>query len=112
MDRVVEHLMALPAWAAVTLGFLLPALEASSWPGIVLPGQSAVMAGGLLASHGRAPIELVLAAAVLGAVVGPSLGYGVGRKWGQAMRDRLPQRLVRRVDLARTEELLRTLGGV
>jgi membrane-associated protein len=111
MDRIVDHLMALPAWAAVTLVFLLPALEASSWPGIVLPGQSAVMAGGLLASHGRAPIELVLAAAVLGAVTGPSLGYWVGRTWGPAMRERLPKRLVRRIDLARTEELLRRLGA-
>ncbi|GGO95501.1 DedA family protein [Wenjunlia tyrosinilytica] len=111
MDRVIEHLLALPAWAAVTMVFLLPALEASSWPGVVLPGQSAVMAGGVLAYHGKAPIAVVLAAAVLGAVAGPGIGYAVGRRWGGAMLARLPKRLVKPADLDRAQDRLRHLGA-
>ncbi|GAB2631102.1 hypothetical protein GCM10027168_73110 [Streptomyces capparidis] len=111
MDHVVEWLLTLPMWITVTLVFLLPALEAAAFPGVFLPGQSAVMAGGVLAYHGTAPIGAVLAAAVLGAVVGPGVGYLVGRRCGTPLLARVPEWLVKSKDLARAEELLRRLGG-
>ncbi|KRV49598.1 hypothetical protein AQ490_19960 [Wenjunlia vitaminophila] len=111
MDQIVDRLLALPAWLTLILVFLLPALEAAAFPGVLLPSQSAVMAGGVLAYHGSAPIGAVLVAAVLGAVVGPGVGYLVGQRCGALMVARVPEWLVKSADLARAEDLLRRLGG-
>lgn len=102
---------ALPAWAALLLVFLVPALEASAVAGAVLPGQSAIVAGGLLAYQGRLPFGAVLTAAVLGAVVGPGIGYAVGRRWGPTMHRRIPRWLLRPADVARAERVIHRIGG-
>ena len=63
--------------------FLLAALEASTMLGIVIPGETAIFVGGVLAWYGRASIALVVAAAILGAIAGDSLGYWIGARWGE-----------------------------
>jgi len=60
----------------------LPALEASAFVGLVFPGEIAVILGGVLASQGRAPLWVFVLAAVSGAIIGDSIGYLVGRRWG------------------------------
>ena len=60
--------------AVVGLVFLFPALEASAFVGFVIPGEVAVILGGVVAYQGRAPLWAVVVAAVLGAVIGDSLG--------------------------------------
>lgn len=111
MDWLTSHLMTLPGWSVLVLVFLVPALETCSFPGVLLPGQSTVLFGGVLAHYGRAPLASVALAATLGAVTGPSVGYLVGRAWGPAMSNRLPRRLVRPADVARVEALVRRLSG-
>jgi membrane protein DedA with SNARE-associated domain len=49
--------------------------------GIPIPGETITLAGGFLAGNGELKYPLVLLAAVGGAVVGDSAGYGLGR-WG------------------------------
>ena len=46
--------------------------------GLPLPGESLVVAAGMLASHGQMNIWLVLASAFLGSILGDNLGYWVG----------------------------------
>lgn len=59
---------------------LLPALEAAvPVVGALLPGQTAVMAGGVLASHGHVSVLAALLAALGGALLGNLAGYAVGR---------------------------------
>jgi membrane-associated protein len=91
--------------------FALPALEASALVGIVVPGELALVLGGVLAHAGRVPLWAVALAGAAGAVVGDSVGYAVGRGLGERLLARLPRRLVRPGQVERGMALVRRLGG-
>jgi membrane protein DedA with SNARE-associated domain len=65
--------------------FLLIMFEAS---GVPLPGETALVAGGVLASQGRLEIYYVVVLAALGAIIGDNLGYLVGRRGGRRLLER------------------------
>lgn len=56
--------------------------------GVPVPGETAVIVGGALASQGKLQIELVIALAALAAIVGDNLGYLIGRKGGRWLLER------------------------
>jgi membrane-associated protein len=89
--------------------FPLPALEASTLLGLVLPGEVAVLLGGVLAEQGLVPVAAVMAAAVAGAVVGDSVGHALGARLGPALRSRTSDRGRRRLD--RGCAVIRRRGG-
>jgi membrane-associated protein len=91
--------------------FALPALEASTLLGVVVPGELAVVLGGVLAHSGRVPLWAVAVAGAAGAVVGDSVGYALGRRFGGRLLVHLPRRLVRPGQVERAMALLRRLGG-
>ena len=81
--------------------------------GIPLPGETALIVFGVLASRGNYAIEWVISLAALAAVVGDNLGYWViGRYGGRALfrRWRWLSRYADRV-LPATERLMRRHGG-
>jgi membrane protein DedA with SNARE-associated domain len=57
--------------------FLLVMAESS---GIPIPGETALIAASVLASQGKLKIELVIACAALGAIIGDNIGYSIGRR--------------------------------
>ncbi len=73
----VGHLV--EVWGYPILGLLVAAESA----GVPLPGETAVIVGGVLASQGKLNIELVIAVAALAAIVGDNIGYQIGRKGGR-----------------------------
>ncbi len=79
---VTDRILSLPGWLVLVLVFAFPALEASAFVGFVFPGEIAVILGGVAASRGTVPLWAVIAAAVSGAIIGDSIGYLVGRRWG------------------------------
>jgi membrane protein DedA with SNARE-associated domain len=87
LGQLVDRILGLHGWAVLAVVFLAPALEASAFLGVLIPGEIAVLLGGVLAFQHRAPLPAVLAAAVAGAVVGDSVGYLVGRRWGRRLLD-------------------------
>jgi undecaprenyl-diphosphatase len=111
MGQLAEGLLQLSGGAALACLFLLPALEAPAFLGLVLPGELALVLGGVLAAQGRVPLAAALAAGVAGALAGDSAGYWLGRRWGPRL---LATRLGRRVGparLHRVESLLLRGGG-
>ena len=62
------------------LVFLLVMGESS---GVPIPGETALITGAVLASQGKLEIEIVIAVAALGAIVGDNIGYLIGRKGGR-----------------------------
>src|SRR6266852_1915620 len=88
-------------WVAITLIAVLVFGETAIFLGFVLPGEAAVVFGGVLASRGHLSLHLLIG--VVPAVTGPMVGYEVGKRMG----DRLfTARTLRRVsgplDRART----------
>ncbi len=67
--------------------------EAAFFLGFVVPGETAVLLGGFLASTGRLSVFVLGAVVVVAAIVGDSVGYEVGRRFGPRM---LRSRLLRR----------------
>jgi membrane protein DedA with SNARE-associated domain len=67
-----HHLLHAYGYPVITL---IVALECA---GIILPGETMLVAASLAASHGHLKIGLVVGAAASGAIIGNLAGYGVG----------------------------------
>src|SRR5438128_1324439 len=68
------------------LGYVaLAALIAGETMGIPLPGETALIAAGILASEGHLSIELVIVVAAAAAIVGDNVGFWIGRKGGRRL---------------------------
>ncbi len=81
--------------------------------GVPLPGETALIAFGLLAAEGHYSIAVVIALAAAGAIVGDNLGYWlIGRLGGRALfeRWRWLNKYSDRV-LPRAESLMQRHGG-
>jgi membrane protein DedA with SNARE-associated domain len=57
--------------------------------GIPLPGEIVLMTAALMSSQGSVNPWLVGLSGIIGAVIGDSIGYSIGRKGGQPLLDRL-----------------------
>jgi undecaprenyl-diphosphatase len=111
MTSVVAHLLALPAWLALVVIFALPALEASVFLGFLIPGETALVLGGVLAGTHALPLLAVLALGILGAIVGDSVGYYVGRRWGRRVLDSTLGRFIKAERIERGQAYLAARGG-
>ena len=59
--------------------------ETAIFLGFVLPGEAAVVFGGVLASRGHLSLPALIAVVVVTAVTGPLVGYEVGRRMGDRL---------------------------
>jgi membrane protein DedA with SNARE-associated domain len=67
--------------------FGIVALEsAGAW----VPGETALVTAGVLASRGHLDIELVVIVAALAAILGDNVGYWIGRTGGRRLAERFP----------------------
>lgn len=111
LNAIINHLLVFSGWSAIALVFLLPALESSVFLGFVIPGETAVVVGGFLAYEHRVTLAGILAAAIGGAIVGDSVGFAVGERWGDALLARLPKRLVKPEHVIQGKQMITRLGG-
>ena len=65
--------------------FLLVGIESA---GVPLPGETALIIGGLAASQGRLSIAMVIVVAASAAIIGDNVGFLVGRRAGRALLSR------------------------
>lgn len=111
MTQLLALLLALPPVLVLAAALVLPAMEASTLIGLVVPGETAVFVAGLTAHSGHLPLWAVMVAACSGAVAGDQIGFTLGRRWGPALIDHLPRRLRGSAQLDRATALLRRRGG-
>ena len=112
MSSLIEHILHLSGWLALLIVFAVPALESSVFLGFFFPGETALILGGVLASYGRVSLWAVLVAGISGAVIGDSVGYLVGREYGQRLLQTRPFRRVLRPErLQRGQDYLARRGG-
>lgn len=111
MSGLVDSLLGVPPGVAYLLIGVLVFAEAAIFVGFVLPGETAVILGGVLASAGRLSLAWLLVLVVVAAIVGDSIGYEVGRVAGpRILRSRPLRRYRERLDSARG--FLRRRGGM
>jgi membrane-associated protein len=111
LSSLVGELANLHGWLAYGLIAALVFGETAIFLGFVLPGEAAVVLGGFLASRGNVSLALLIMVVVVTAVVGPLVGYEIGRRMG----DRLfASRLLRRIPggVEKATSTLRNRGGV
>jgi membrane protein DedA with SNARE-associated domain len=88
---------------------LLVFSEAALFVGFVLPGETSVLVAGLIASQGRINVVVVCVIVVAAAILGDTVGYFVGERYGSRLFNlRLLRK--RRADLDRALEGLRERG--
>ena len=78
-------LLKLSAHAGYAILFLLVGVEAS---GVPVPGETALIAAGILASKGKLDITFVILVAATAAIVGDNVGYLIGRTGGRRLLER------------------------
>jgi membrane-associated protein len=108
---ISDHLLALNGTMVLLAVFLLPALESSVFLGFLIPGETAVVIGGVTAYNGRNALWVVMVVAIAGAIIGDSIGYAVGKRWGDALLKRIPPRLVKPAQVRQSKDLIQRLGG-
>lgn len=111
MGHLLEGILHLPPLLALALVFLLPALEASAFIGVVVPGEIGVILGGVLANQHKLSLTVVIIAGIAGAIIGDSAGYWVGKRYGERLMSKIPNRVLKPENITRTEETIRRLGG-
>ncbi len=97
----------LPAYLIITA---LVFAEDALFIGFILPGETAAVLGGVLASQNHLQLWLILVLVILAAITGDSVGYQIGRHFGpRIMASPLLQK--RRTQLDQARDLLARRGG-
>jgi len=65
---------------------LLSFAEAAAFVGFVLPGETSLLIGGVLAHSKVWPLWLFIICAIIGAIAGDSVGYEVGKHFGARIK--------------------------
>jgi membrane-associated protein len=107
---LLHSLTSLPAgWIYLAVGLLVFA-EDAVFVGFLIPGETAAVIGGVTANSGRTNLVVMMAVVVAAAILGDSVGYEVGRRFGgRLLASGALRRRRKRVDQAR--EYLARRGG-
>jgi membrane-associated protein len=82
-DWLIAHNLQVPLFILL---LLFAFLEAAAFLGFVLPGETSLLIGGVLAHSQVWPFWLFLVTAIIAAVAGDSVGYEVGKHFGSRIR--------------------------
>jgi membrane protein DedA with SNARE-associated domain len=110
MTRFVDQLLNVPPVLAYVLICLLAFGEAAVFIGFVLPGETAAILGGVLAAADKIELWMLLVLVPVAAIVGDSVGYEVGHRYGPRVLASRPMRSHQH-RLASAQTFLRERGG-
>lgn len=111
VKELVNKIITLPAiWVYVIVGVLV-FVEDAFFFGFVFPGETAVILGGVAASGGHANVVVLSVIVVVAAILGDTVGYWIGREWGEKVLD-ASLLTSRRGALDKAFDLLRRRGAV
>lgn len=110
MGAVVDVILGMPPLLAYALVFVFVFAEDALFVGFVIPGETAAVLGGVIASQGKATVWLMAPLVVLAAIIGDTVGYEVGKHLGPRLLESKPLRRHRR-RLDEAQDFLRRRGG-
>ena len=82
---LLEKIQDLPGILVYCLVAVLVFGEAALFIGFILPGETAVIVAGVVASRGHVNVVTLCVLVVVSAIVGDTVGYEVGRKYGERL---------------------------
>jgi membrane-associated protein len=92
MSFIIDGLTGLAPGIVYLVVGLLVFGEAAVFLGFVLPGETAVIVGGFIASQGKVNVVVLCVVVVVAAIAGDSVGYLVGTRYGTRLLDLKPLR--------------------
>jgi membrane-associated protein len=110
VSSLASGLINLHGWVAYLVIAALVFGETAVFVGFVLPGEIAVIVGGVLASRGHVSLPLLVLIVVIAAIAGPFVGFQIGRRMGDRM---FAAKVLNRVrgGAERTRSVLSKRGG-
>jgi membrane-associated protein len=85
VTALANGLTHLSGWIAYLVVAALVFGETAIFIGFVLPGEIAVVLGGVLASRGHLSLPLLILIVIVAAITGPVVGYEIGRRMGDRL---------------------------
>jgi membrane protein DedA with SNARE-associated domain len=94
IDGLVEIIQTTPPWVVYLVVWALVYCESAALLGLILPGETALLAGGVAAAVGETTIGWLVVGACVAAIAGDATGFSLGRWSGpRMMRSRLGRRI-------------------
>jgi len=110
MTGFIDGLLNVSPIVAYIAVFCLVFAEDAIFVGFIIPGETAAVLGGVVASRGEVQLGTMMALVVLAAIIGDSVGYEVGKHLGtRLVKTKVLARYSRKVENA--QEFLRRKGG-
>lgn len=97
---LLQALAGLHGWPVYAVATAAAFLESAAFFGLVVPGETVMLTAGMLAAGGVAQLPLLLVVVAVAAVLGDSVGYWIGSKFGPAL---MTSRLGRKIPPSRWE---------
>jgi membrane-associated protein len=110
MSGIVDSVLNVSPLLALVLVGILVFAEDALFVGFVIPGETAAVIGGVVASRGNVDLWTMISVVVLAAVFGDTVGYEVGRHLGHRVLN-LKVMDKRRAKLESAQDFLRRRGG-
>ncbi|MDP9989214.1 DedA family protein [Arthrobacter sp. KFRI-F3372] len=107
LTDAIQNAGPIPAYLIISV---IVFAEDALFIGFILPGETAAILGGVLASQQHLQLWLVITLVVLAAITGDSVGYQVGRHYGARIL-KLPILVKRQTKIDQARDLLARRGG-
>jgi len=107
----MDFLFDLAGPVALILVFAIAMAEGGLLIGLFLPGEAPLIIAGVLAYQGRVALPAVLLAAASGAVLGDSVGYWLGRRYGSKLETTRLGRKIGEHRWEKSRDYVRERGG-
>jgi membrane-associated protein len=102
VTKILDHVLGLHGAVVYLIVGLLVFAEDALFLGFVLPGETAAILGGVAASRHNVSVTLMVVTVVLAAIVGDSVGYEIGARYGTRLASvRVLRHQQDRIDAAR-----------
>lgn len=112
MESLIEFVQPYFVQWGYLIVFLMALLENSAFVGAVVPGDVVLLLAGFYAERSDLDLAPISALAFVGALIGDTIGYGVGRFAGRRVIDRFGRRLFPPERMERVDRYFQEYGNL